>query len=93
MIQITVFVVDPQAPSAAAARAIQHVSAAARRFGDQVEVRVLSLGDQAALDLGVSIEPTVLVDQLVVAVGQAPPAGHLVRAIDAALAATQGDVC
>lgn len=85
MVQILVFITDPGQPSPAAQTALQRVRAAAGRFGDQVEVLPLALTDAAAIERGVALEPTVLVDDLAVAVGQAPLAGHLVRAIESAL--------
>lgn len=85
MVQILVFIADPQHPSPAAQAALQRARAAAGRFADQVEVLPLALTDAAALDRGIALEPTILVDELAVAVGQAPPAGHLVRAIETAL--------
>lgn len=80
---ITVFVTDAEQPSEAGGRALAHARAAAARFPG-AEVRVLSPGDEEAEELGLIMEPTVLVGDLVVAVGQAPPAGHLVRALQAA---------
>ena len=85
MIHLQVFVANPTDPSPVAATALQRVRAAARRFGGQVEVNVIALDDEAALERGIGMEPAVLVGELLVAVGQAPPAGHLVRAIEVAL--------
>ena len=85
MVRVQIFVADPDSPSPLAATAVQRVRAAAGRFGEQVEVSVISLADDAALQLGIGMEPTVVVGELLVAAGQAPPAGHLVRAIEAAL--------
>lgn len=85
MVRVIVFIADPQQPSPTAQTALLRVRAAASRFGDQVEVVPLALTDDAAFDRGIALEPTILVDELAVAVGQAPPAGHLVRAIETAM--------
>lgn len=85
MVQILVFIADPEQPSPTAQTALQRVQAAASRFGGQVEVVTAALTDDDALDRGIALEPTILVDELAVAVGQAPPAGHLVRAIETAI--------
>jgi hypothetical protein len=85
MVKIQVFIANPTDPSPVAAMALQRVHAAASRFGDAIEVSIIALDDEAALERGLGMEPTVLVGELLVAVGQAPPAGHLVRAIEAAL--------
>jgi hypothetical protein len=63
---------------------------AAKRFGEDVQVVAVALDDAAMVALGVGLEPTVLVGDLAVSVGTAPPAGHLVRAIEAALARGAG---
>lgn len=84
-IPLQVFIAEPTAPSPLAATALQRVRAAAARFGDRVAISVVALTDDAALERGIGMEPTVLVGDLVVGVGQPPPAGHLVRAIEAAL--------
>lgn len=85
MLTIYVVMANPQNPSPESARAWEHVQLAAKRFGDQVSVVAVALDDPAIQDLGVGLEPTVLVGGLAVGVGTAPPAGHLVRAIEAAL--------
>lgn len=85
MIQIHIFVANPADPSPVAATALQRVRAAVGRFGEQVEMTIVALDDEAALVRGLGMEPAVLVGDLLVAVGQAPPAGHIVRAIEAAL--------
>jgi hypothetical protein len=85
MVTVRIFVSDPREPSAAGQAAVQHARAAAGRFPDQATVLVLALDGPEARELGVTLEPTVLVGDLVVAAGQVPPAGHLVRAIAAAL--------
>jgi len=90
--QLTVFVASPEAPSDTAARAVAHARAAAGRF-DDVEVSVVALSDPSALERGIGLEPTVMVDDLVVAVGQAPPAGHLVRALQVARSRETGHAC
>jgi protein-disulfide isomerase len=77
---------DCAAPSPEGARALQHAQAAARRFGESAQVEAVALNDAGIQQLGIGLEPTVLVGDFVVAVGMAPPAGHLVRAIEAALA-------
>jgi len=89
MLTIRVVMANPENPSAESARALEHVRIAARRFGDQVAVVAVGLDDPAIQDLGVGLEPTVLVGNLAVSVGTVPPAGHLVRAIEAAL--TRGE--
>ncbi|MEI6501819.1 MAG: hypothetical protein WCP21_12430 [Armatimonadota bacterium] len=85
MVNLQVFITDPADPSPVAAMTLQRVRAAAGRFGRDVAVTVLALDDEAALERGLGMEPAVLVGELLVAVGQAPPAGHLVRAIETAL--------
>jgi hypothetical protein len=50
-----------------------------------VGVRLLPLDSAEAQELGVAVEPTVAVGDLVLAAGQPPLAGHLVRALEAAL--------
>lgn len=85
MINVQVFIADPADPSPVAATTLQRVRAAASRFGAQVEICVVALADEAALQRGLGMEPAVLVGELLVAVGQAPPAGHVVRALEAAL--------
>jgi hypothetical protein len=77
---------DCAVPSPEGARALQHAQAAAARFGASVRVEAAALSDAGIQQLGIGLEPTVLVGDFVVAVGMAPPAGHLVRALEAALA-------
>ena len=91
MVHIQVLVSDPKNLSPVAQAALQHVEAAAGRFPGQVDVMVVGLMDLAAVERGIGREPAVLVEELVIAVGQAPPAGHLVRAIEAALQRKQAD--
>lgn len=86
MVTVTVVMADPAQPSPVAARALHHVQAAAGRLAGQVSVEVLALDDPRALEFGLGLEPAVLVGSLLIAAGQAPPAGHVLRAIEAALA-------
>ncbi len=81
MPRVTIFVADPERPGAIAQTAIARAQAAARRAPGPVEVAVLALDGEQALQLGASLEPTIAVDDLIVAVGQAPAAGHLLRAL------------
>ncbi len=83
---VRVLLADPAHPSPEGDRALRHAQAAVRRFGDAAEVRAVALADPAVAALGIGVEPTVLVGDLAIAVGVAPPAGHLVRAIENALA-------
>lgn len=83
---VRVLLADPASPSPEGSRALQHARAAVRRFGAAAEVRAVALHDPEVQVLGIGVEPTVLVDDLAIAVGTAPPAGHLVRAIERALA-------
>jgi hypothetical protein len=82
---VTVFVADPESPSELAATAISRVRAAVQRFEGQAELRIVGLMSDEAAAAGVAIEPTVAVDDLILATGQAPPAGHIVRALTVAL--------
>ena len=86
MVTVRIVMADCAHPSPESARARDHARMAAARFGDQVEVVEVPLADPAIVALGVGLEPTVLVGDLAVSVGTAPPAGHLLRAIEAALA-------
>jgi hypothetical protein len=90
-VAVRVLLADPADPSLEGRRALRHAWAAAQRFGGRAEVQPVALADAAAQALGIGVEPTVLVGDLAVAVGTAPPAGHLVRAIEAALAKETGD--
>lgn len=83
---VRVLLADPADPSPEGKRALQHARAAARRFGEAAEVRALALDDPTVQMLGIGVDPTVLVGDLAIAVGTAPPAGHLVRAIERILA-------
>jgi hypothetical protein len=86
MVHLQVFVSDPDNLTPLGAAAVKHVQAAAGRFQPgQVGVSVLPLTHPAAVERGLSLEPAVLVGDLLIAVGQAPPAGHVVRALEAAL--------
>jgi len=51
----------------------------------RAQVRVLGLGSEEAMLFGAAVEPTVAVGDMLVAVGQPPMAGHLLRAIETAL--------
>jgi len=53
-----------------------------------VEIKVLALGSELAEDLGAVADPTVAVGDLVIAVGQVPPAGTWLRAIETLRSAT-----
>lgn len=85
-VTVRVLLANPAAPSPEGERALQHARAAARRFGAAAEVQTVALDDPEVKTLGIGVEPTVLVGDLAIAVGTAPPAGHLVRAIERALA-------
>ncbi len=82
---IRIFVQDPDSPGEVARQALTRAEAAARRFEAGVEVRVVGLDEPEAADVGAAVEPTIAVDDLVLCIGQAPPAGHLVRALEAAI--------
>ena len=85
MIRLQLFVADPGDLSSVSQTALARARAAAARFPGEVEVETLALGSDEAIRRGLSLEPAVLVGELLIAVGQAPPAGHLVRALQAAL--------
>lgn len=51
-----------------------------KRLGESVGVQVLGLDSPEAAELGAAVEPTVAVGDLVIAIGQPPLAGHLLRA-------------
>jgi len=82
---IRLFLADPGNPSGPALAALSRAEAAARRFGGRVGVRLLPLDCAEAQELGAAVEPTVAVGDLVLAAGQPPLAGHLVRALEAAV--------
>jgi hypothetical protein len=82
-ITIRVFVTDPGNPTDVAKTAITRTQAAAKRLGDSVAVAVLSLASDEAIIAGAAIEPTVAVEDLVISTGQAPAAGHIIRAAKA----------
>lgn len=84
-VTIRVFVEDPGQPTDLARMAIQRAQAAAARHEGHVQVCVLALDSPEATELAVSVEPTVAVDDLVLATGQAPPAGHILRAVTVAM--------
>jgi hypothetical protein len=50
-----------------------------------VQIQVLGLDTQEAMQVGAAVEPTVAVGDILVAVGQPPMAGHLLRAVEATL--------
>jgi hypothetical protein len=54
-------------------------------------VQVLGLDSPEAAALGAAMEPTVAVGDFVIAAGQPPLAGHLLRAAQAALAGDADD--
>jgi hypothetical protein len=85
VVVIQVFVDLPSHASETANTAIRRAHAAVKRFGDCARVELVPIDSQRASDLGIAIEPTVAINGLVLAVGQAPSAGHLVRAIEAAV--------
>jgi len=85
VVWLRVFVGDGEKLAPESERALRHAEAAARRFPGLVTLEALALDAPPARERGIAIAPTVMVDDLVVAVGQAPPAGHLLRAIEAAL--------
>lgn len=91
MVIVQVILDRADSPSPESARALQHAQAAAGRFADRVQVEALDLKDPRVAELGLGVAPTVLVGGLAVAVGTAPPAGHLVRALEAALAREKGE--
>jgi hypothetical protein len=84
-VTLTIAVADCENPSPSSAEALASVTHVARRFGDLAQVVAVSLDDESMRQLGVGVEPTVFVDDLVVSVGQAPDARYLVRAIKHAL--------
>jgi hypothetical protein len=82
MLTLRVFVNDPAAPGEREATAIKRVQAAAGRFADRVEVRVLSLDDDEALDFGATVAPTIIVGETVISVQEPPLAGQIKRFIE-----------
>ena len=83
---ILVFVDDPDDPGELARTAISRSEAAAKRFEGRVEVRALGLDTPEAEAMGAVLEPTVVVGDLAITTGRAPLAGHVMRALQAALA-------
>jgi glycerol uptake facilitator protein len=81
-VTVRVFVDNPQQPSAVAQTALSRVQAAASRLAG-VSVEVLGLNSDEAIVAGAAVEPTVVVEDLVIATGQAPAAGHVIRAVAA----------
>ena len=88
MVTVSVFVDDTDNPDEASRSALARAEAAARRFPNRAEVLVFPLDSEEAQARGALVGPTVAVDDLVVAAGQEPLAGHLVRAIEVALGET-----
>ena len=84
-VTVRVFVSDPGEPSELAGTAISRVRAAAARFKELAAVEVLPLAGAQAAETGAAIEPTVMVDDLILSIGQVPAAGHIARAITASL--------
>ena len=82
---IQVFVTDPENPGPPAQTAIRRAEAVARRLEGRVTVQVLALDSPEAQALGAALEPTVAVQEMLIAIGQPPMAGHLLRAVEAAL--------
>ncbi len=85
MVTVRVFVADVEQPGEVAQTLVQRAQAAARRFEGQARVELCGLDSPEATDCGAGVEPTVAVGDMVLAVGRALPAGHLVRAITLAL--------
>lgn len=85
MVSITVIVDDVTAPGPQCASAIARARAAAKRCGDQASVDVVAADSDEAAQMGASATPTVAVDGLVLSVGRAAPAGHIMRAVELAL--------
>lgn len=85
MLNVRVFVADPGTLGERDAAAIKRVQAAATRFPGQVEFSVLDLDSDDAMGFGASISPTVAVGDMVIAVGEAPPAGQIKRFIESEL--------
>ena len=84
-VSVKVAMADCGAPSPQSAEAFAEVSKVVGRFKDLAEARAVSRSDPMLEDLGLTVEPTVLIDDLVVSVGKAPDSGYLVRAIKHAL--------
>ena len=84
-VNVRVAMADCPPPSPRRAEAFAAVSKVVGRFKDLAEARAVSLSDPVLEDLGLTVEPTVLIDDLVVSVGKAPDSGYLVRAIKHAL--------
>jgi len=85
MITLNVFVANPRAPREKGRTALSRARAASRRFGGRVEVCLRALDSLEAERLGAAVDPTVALDELILAAGQPPLAGHLVRALEVAL--------
>ena len=87
MIVVRVMVQAPESLTPEGHLAVSRAQAAVKRFGEAAALQVEALSSPADGIYGAAVEPTVVVGDLVVAVGKAPLAGHLVRAIEAALPA------
>ena len=85
MVTLSVFVADTDDPDEVSRSALARAGAAARRFPERAEVRAFPIDSEEAQAHGAIVGPTVAVGGLVIAVGRAPLAGHLVRAIEVAL--------
>lgn len=84
-VTLTVVMADCDNPSVPSAEALASVSKIVGRFKTLAEVIALPLDDPQIQELGITVEPTVLLDGLVISVGKAPDDGYLVRAIKLAL--------
>ena len=88
MLTVRVFVADPASPGEREAAALKRVQAATWRFPETVELQVIGLDDDEALDLGVGIAPTIMVGDTVISVGEPPLAGQINRYIELELGAS-----
>jgi hypothetical protein len=85
-VTLRVVVADRDHPSPPSAQALATVNAAAQRFAEGVQVVTVALDDPSIAELGLSLEPTVFVNELAVGVGQAPALDYLIKAIEHAQA-------
>jgi hypothetical protein len=88
MLTVRVFVADPAAPGERESAALKRVQAATGRFPETVELQVIGLEDDAALDFGVVVAPTIMVGDTVISVGEPPLAGQIKRYIELELGAS-----
>jgi hypothetical protein len=88
MLTVRLFLAAPAAPGEREATALKRVQAATGRFPDTVELQVIDLEDDAALDFGVAIAPTIMVGDTVISVGEPPLAGQIKRFIELELGAS-----